>query len=324
MEISKDKLIEMYRKMVTIRSFEYRVKELFAAGKIPGFVHLYVGEEAVAVGVCANLRNDDYVASTHRGHGHCVAKGADIKKMMAELFGKKTGYCKGKGGSMHIADFGIGMLGCSGIVAGGIPLATGAGLAIKMKRSDQVSVTFFGDGATNQGTFHESVNLAAIWKLPVVYVCENNEYAESVHYTETIPTRTIAERSAAYGIPGITVDGSEVLKVYEAAKAAIERARKGAGPTLLECMTFRYEGHYEGDPVHTYRPKEIVQEYKEKDPIKKAKIKLLEDKFSTESELNKIENEVNREVEEAVKFAEESPWPEPESALRDVFVDSYY
>jgi pyruvate dehydrogenase E1 component alpha subunit len=323
MKPSNEQLIDMYQKMMLIRSFEYKTKELFGAGALPGFVHLYIGEEAIAVGVCTNLRKDDYITSTHRGHGHCIAKGAHVDRMMAELFGKKTGYCGGKGGSMHIADFSIGMLGCSGVVGGGIPLATGAGLAAKFNKSDQVAVAFFGDGATNQGSFHESLNLAAIWKLPVLYVCENNQYAESTLASEVIATKTVAERAAAYGIPGICVDGTDVLCVCEASRAAVERARKGQGPTLLECVAFRWEGHYVGDSA-TYRPKGTLEEYKKNDPIAKLKARLQQEGIMSESELVKIEGETASQIEEAVKFAQESAWPDPQSALMDVFVSPYY
>lgn len=317
-------LIELYRKMLLIRKFEYRVKDLFAQAKIPGFVHLYAGEEAVAVGACASLRRDDYITSTHRGHGHCIAKGADVKRMMAELFGKETGYCKGKGGSMHIADFSLGMLGANGMVAAGLPLSTGAGLSIKMKGTDQVTVCFFGDGAVDQGTFHESLNLASLWKLPVIFLCENNSYFESTHISRHLSAKKVADFAAAYRMPGVTVDGNDVTAVYVAVRDAVQRAREGQGPTLIECVTYRYEGHEEGDPWTTYRTLQEVEDWKKKDPIKKLEKFLLEEKILAEEQLRKVEEEVEREIEEAVRFAEQSPWPRPEDALKDVFVSPYY
>jgi len=317
-------LKEFYRRMLLIRKFEYRVKDLFVEGKIPGFVHLYAGEEAVAVGVCANLRRDDYVTSTHRGHGHCIAKGADVKRMMAELFGKRTGYCKGKGGSMHIADFSVGMLGANGMVGAGLPLATGAGLSIKMRGTDQVAVCFFGDGAVDQGTFHESLNLASLWKLPVIFVCENNSYFESTHISRHLSAKTVADFAAAYRVPSVTVDGNDVVAVHSSVEEAVERARKGQGPMLIECITYRWEGHEEGEPWTTYRTMEEVEEWKKKDPIKRHGGLLLEKRVSTEEEIKRIEEQVDAEIKEAVKFAEESPWPKPEEALEDVFVSPYY
>jgi len=316
--IEKEKLIDMYRVMLRIRVFEDRVYKEFAAGHIGGFVHLYTGEEAVATGACANLRIDDYITSTHRGHGHLIAKGGKTDRMMAELYGKKTGYNKGKGGSMHIADLDVGILGASGIVAAAIPIAGGAALSAKMRGTDQVTVCFFGDGACNTSRFHEGVNLASIWKLPIVYVIENNMYAETtpISYAANIPN--IADRAAAYGIPGVTVDGNDVLAVYEAAGEAVTRARKGEGPTLVECKTCRHHGHYEGD-TDTYRTKEELDECKKRDPIPRFRKKLVEMGVLTEKEADKIEQEINEEIEEAVKFAEESPLPAPEETLEDVY-----
>ncbi len=318
MAIEKEKLIDMYRVMLRIRVFEDRVYKEFAAGHIGGFVHLYTGEEAVATGACANLRIDDYITSTHRGHGHLIAKGGKTDRMMAELYGKKTGYNKGKGGSMHIADLDVGILGASGIVAAAIPIAGGAALSAKMRGTDQVTVCFFGDGACNTSRFHEGVNLASIWKLPIVYVIENNMYAETtpISYAANIPN--IADRAAAYGIPGVTVDGNDVLAVYEAAGEAVTRARKGEGPTLVECKTCRHHGHYEGD-TDTYRTKEELDECKKRDPIPRFRKKLVEMGVLTEKEADKIEQEINEEIEEAVKFAEESPLPAPEETLEDVY-----
>jgi len=314
----REKLVEMYRKMLEIRQFEEKVYELYGQNLVPGTIHLYAGQEAVAVGVCANLRREDYIVSTHRGHGHCIAKGADLKRVMAEILGKKTGYCKGKGGSMHIADFSIGILGATGVVGAGIPIAVGAGLSIKLRGTDQVVACFFGDGASNQGTFHEGINMAAIWRLPVLFVCENNLYAMGTRQSRVMLIENIAERASAYGIPGVTVDGNDVLAVYEAAEKAVERAKRGEGPTLIECKTYRHKGHSRMDPA-TYRPKEEVEFWLKKDPIPRFRNKLLEMNVLSEEELREIETEVSRKIEEAVKFALESPYPEPEEALKDVY-----
>ncbi|HDN05605.1 pyruvate dehydrogenase (acetyl-transferring) E1 component subunit alpha [Candidatus Bathyarchaeota archaeon] len=308
----------MYRKMFEIRSFEEKVFELYAQNMVPGTIHLYAGEEAVAVGVCSNLRKDDYITSTHRGHGHCIAKGADPKRIMAEILGKKTGYCKGKGGSMHIADFKVGMLGATAVVGAGIPIAMGAGLSIKLRGTDQVVACFFGEGASNQGTFHEGINMAAIWKLPVIFVCENNLYAMGTRQSRVMLIENIADRAASYGIPGVTVDGNDVLAVYEAAREAVERARRGEGPTLIECKTYRHKGHSRVDPAK-YRPKEEVEEWLRKDPIKRLREKLLQTNVLAEEEIQRVEEEVSVEIEEAVKFAVESPYPAPEEALEDVY-----
>jgi pyruvate dehydrogenase E1 component alpha subunit len=308
----------MYRKMLEIRLFEEKVYELYGQNLVPGTIHLYAGEEAVAVGVCANLRNDDYIVSTHRGHGHCIAKGARLDKTMAEILGKKTGYCKGKGGSMHIADFDIGMLGATAVVGAGIPIASGAGLSIKLRGTDQVAVCFFGDGASNQGTFHEGINLAATWILPVIFVCENNLYAMGTRQSQVMLIEDVANRAQAYGIPGVVVDGNDVLAVYEAAKEAVQRARARKGSTLIECKTYRHKGHSRVDPA-TYRPKEEVGKWLKKDPIARLKTHLLETHVLTEEETKKIETEVVAAIDMAVKFALESPYPAPEEALEDVY-----
>ncbi|MEM2118380.1 MAG: pyruvate dehydrogenase (acetyl-transferring) E1 component subunit alpha [Candidatus Bathyarchaeia archaeon] len=318
LNLPKNKLAEMLRKMLEIRLFEEKVFELYAQNLVPGTIHLYAGEEAVAVGVCSNLHKDDYITSTHRGHGHCIAKGADLKRTMAEILGKKTGYCKGKGGSMHIADFSIGMLGATAVVGAGVPIAVGAGLSIKLRRTHQVVACFFGEGASNQGTFHEGINMASIWKLPVIFVCENNLYAMGTRQSIVMNIENIADRAIAYGIPGVVVDGNDVLAVYEVAEKAIERARKGEGPTLIECKTYRHKGHSRVDPAK-YRPKEEVAEWLSKDPIKRFKEKLLHTKALSETEIQQIEKEVLVEIEEAVKFAIESPFPMPEEALEDVY-----
>jgi len=316
--LPKTKLIEMYRKMLEIRNFEEKVFDLYGQNLVPGTIHLYAGQEAIAVGVCANLRIDDYITSTHRGHGHCIAKGARLDKTMAEILGKKTGYCKGKGGSMHIADFSIGVLGATAVVGAGIPVAAGAGLSIKLRGTDQVVACFFGDGASNQGTFHEGINMASAWKLPVIFVCENNLYAMGTRQSIVMAIENIADRAVAYGIPGVVVDGNDVWAVYETAHKAVERARKGEGPTLIECKTYRLKGHSRADPA-TYRPKEEVQEWLKKDPITRFKVKLLEMKILTEKEVDQIQQETVKAVEDAVKFAIESPFPAPEEALEDVY-----
>ncbi|MEM0489168.1 MAG: thiamine pyrophosphate-dependent dehydrogenase E1 component subunit alpha [Candidatus Bathyarchaeia archaeon] len=330
MSISKDLALTMYERMLLIREFEEKVREYFAAGKIPGFVHLYVGEEGVAVGVAANLRRDDVITSTHRGHGHCIAKGCDVKQMFAEITGKKTGMCKGKGGSMHIADFDVGMLGANGIVGGGVPHAVGAALAFKLKRTDRVAVAFFGDGAMNQGVVMEAMNLAAIWKLPVIFVVEDNQYAISLRSTN--PTklqprvstaRSYAERALGFGIPAVSVDGQDVFAVYEVAREAISKARRGEGPSLIHTITYRYYGHFEGDPL-VYRSREEEREWRERDPIIIAKRRILEMGLASPRELELIERKAREAILEAVKFAEESPYPEPEEAFSDVFLEGYY
>lgn len=318
LNLTKDKLAHMFRKMVEIRLFEEKVFDLYAQNLVPGTIHLYAGEEAVAVGVCSNLRKDDYITSTHRGHGHCIAKGADLKRTMAEILGKKTGYCKGKGGSMHIADFSIGMLGATAVVGAGIPIAVGAGLSIALRKTDQVVACFFGEGASNQGTFHEGINMAAVWRLPVIFVCENNLYAMGTRQSRVMLIENIADRAAAYGIPGVVVDGNDVLAVHEAAQRAVERARMGGGPTLIECKTYRHKGHSRVDPAR-YRPREEVAEWLAKDPIKRFRERLLQEGVLTAEEIQKIEAEAAAEIEEAVRFAMESPYPAPEEALEDVY-----
>lgn len=315
----KAQLLRMYEQMETIRVFEERAGKEFAAGKVPGFVHLYAGEEAVAVGVCAHLTDDDFITSHHRGHGHCIAKGVDIREMVAELLGREAGACRGKGGSMHIADVHKGMLGANGIVGGGFPLATGAGMTAKYNKRGQVAVCFFGDGAANQGTFHEGLNLAGIWKLPVIYVAENNGYAESTPVTYHMSCRDIADRAAGYGMPGLTVDGLDVFAVYEAAGEAIARARRGEGPSLIECKTYRYFGHFEGDAI-TYRTKEEEAAYHARDPIEALRRSLIGRGIATAEELNAINEQVQERIDDAWRFAEAAPLPAPEEALTDVYV----
>ena len=318
-ELEKEQMLGMYRTMLKIRRFEEKVVDLFSEGLIPGFVHLYIGEEAVAVGVCANLSRDDYIASTHRGHGHCIAKGADLKRMMAELFGRETGYCKGLGGSMHIADLSLGILGATGIVGAGIPIAVGAALAARLKGKNSVSVAFFGDGANNQGIFHESLNLASIWKLPVIFVCENNQYGVSFHMSKSTSVNNIADRAVAYSIRGVVVDGNDVLAVYEAARDLVKRAREGQGPALLECKTYRIRGHFEGDP-QSYRTREEVERWKEKDPVRRLRARLTEMNLMTDKEEERIEADLQRELAEAVEFAKRSPVLSAEKLTDYVFV----
>jgi len=316
--LNRELLGHMLQKMSEIRFFEEKVFDLYGQNLVPGTIHLYAGEEAVAVGVCTALRKDDFITSTHRGHGHCIAKGADLKRTMAEILGRETGYCKGKGGSMHIADFSVGMLGATAVVGAGLPIAVGAGLSAKLRNTDQVVACFFGEGASNQGTFHESLNMAAAWSLPVIFVCENNLYAMGTRQSRIMKIANVADRASGYGMPGVTIDGNDVLAVYEAACSAVERARKGEGPTLIECKTYRHKGHSRVDPAK-YRAKEEVEEWLNKDPIKRLKDKILRDHIFTEHEIGKIEREAMAKVEEAVKFAVESPYPAPEEALEDVY-----
>ena len=312
----------MYRNMLRIRRFEERLAEESARGNIPGLLHLYVGEEAVAVGACSALRKDDYITSTHRGHGHCIAKGGDLRKMMAELFAKETGYCKGRGGSMHIAAPDIGIVGCSAIAGAGIPIAAGVGLSSKLRKTDQVCVSFFGDGASNTGAFHEGMNLAALWQLPVVYVLENNLYAISTPALKSSKLKNISDRAAAYGMPAAVVDGMDVLSVYEAVSQAVERARRGEGPTLVECKTYRFRGHHEGDPKRgeTYRTKQEMDEWEKRDCILRLGEKLIKERKSTQAELDAINQEVMKEIDDAVAFAKESPPPKPEDVMTYLFV----
>ncbi len=321
--LSNEQLLEFYRRMCVIRGFEETVAELFLQGQIPGSVHLSTGQEATAVGVCAALREGDYIVTTHRGHGHLIARGADVKRMMAEILGRKTGLCQGKGGSLHVADFSIGIIGAMGIVAGGLPVATGAGLASKMKNDGKVAACFFGDGASNQGTFHESLNLAAAWSLPVIYVCENNLYGMTTHVAEVMSTRNVADRSAAYGIPGVVVDGNDILEVYQAAQEAVKRAASGLGPTLIECKTYRWRGHFEGEDIvfegRMYRSQEEVDKFRTKDPIATFRGLLLNEGKVTEDQLAAVDREVRFVIDEAVQFAKESPLPAPEDSFESVF-----
>jgi pyruvate dehydrogenase E1 component alpha subunit len=318
-ELTKDKLLWIYERMRLIREFENRAADLFAQGKVPGFVHLYAGEEAIAIGVCAHLTGRDYITSTHRGHGHCIAKGVDINAMMAELYGKKTGSCNGKGGSMHIADVTKGMLGANGIVGAGGPLACGAGLTAKVKGTDQVTICFFGDGAAEQGTMHESMNLASIWKLPVVFVCENNGFAQTTPSHYHCAAEDVADRATGYSMPGFGVDGTDLFAVCEAADEAIARARRGEGPTLIECKAFRYYGHFQGDNLSYYTEEDKAQQ-KARDPIDKFAKRVVERKLLSEAELADIDARAKKVIDEAVQFAEQSPYPALDAILTDVYV----
>jgi pyruvate dehydrogenase E1 component alpha subunit len=320
-DVPKEKLLSMYRTMTTIRGFEEKMAELFFTGQLPGFVHSSVGQEAVPTGVCAALERTDYITSTHRGHGHLLAKGGQLKPMMAEVFGKRSGYCKGKGGSMHIVSYEIGILGANGIVGAGIPIATGAALASRMKGEKRVAVSFFGDGASNEGTFHESLNLAAVWKLPAIFVCENNAYGEFTPASESTAVPDIAVRAQSYGIPGVMVDGNDVLAVYEAARDLVGRARRGEGPALLEAKTYRWEGHVVGEQAFMpeYRDPKEVEEARGKCPIVRFGQVIVGTGFIEEAELDRIRNEVKNDIEVAVRYAQDAPPPSPEDALTDVF-----
>lgn len=311
-------LLHLYHQMVLIREFEERVKFLFLEGVMPGTIHQCQGQEASAVGVCAALNDDDVITSTHRPHGHCLAKGVAVNDMMAELFGRTTGCCKGKGGSMHMGDLSKGVLPAIAIVGGGIPVATGIALAFKMKSEPRVAICFMGDGATNEGTFHEAVNMGSIWDLPVVYVVENNRYGASTAVSMVMKVEHISERASAYRMPGVTVDGNDVLAVYEAAKEAVARAREGGGPTLLELETYRITGHSRRDPCH-YQPSEERDDAKKNEPIGRFARNLLEHKIASEHELEEIKQEIEQTLEAAVHLAMEAPEPKPEDVFNDVF-----
>jgi pyruvate dehydrogenase E1 component alpha subunit len=318
MTIEKEKLLWMYRTMVRHREFEGRVLVEFAAGKIPGFLHLSLGQEAITAGAMAAMRPDDYFTSHHRGHGHLVARGQDLAPMMAELFGKKTGIMRGRGGSIHLTNLEFGDLGAEGILGTGLVKAPGAALSAKMRGTDQVTLCFFGDGQLNTGGFHEGVNLAAAWKLPVVFVCENNSYAESTSIYRTTNLTELTARAIGYGIPGVSVDGNDAMAVYEVVNEAIKRARKGGGPTFIEAKTCRWRGHQEGD-MQTYRTKEEVDDCQKKDPIPRFRKKLIEMGVFTQKDADKIHQEAKAEMDKVVKFAEESPYPDPEETFTDVY-----
>lgn len=318
---TKELAEKLYETMSTIRKFEESVKHDFLAGEIPGFTHVYIGEEAIATGVCAALRDTDLIASTHRGHGHCVAKGADVKRMMAEIFGKKTGLCQGRGGSMHIADFSIGMLGANGVVGGGYNLATGAALANKMVlKNDKVSVVFFGDGASNRGTFHEAMNAASAWKLPVVFVNEMNCWASTTPYRTTCNVENISDRAAGYHVPGVVVDGQDVFAVYEAAKEAVERARKGEGPTLIECKTYRIEGHFVGDPELYRKKEETMKIFHDTDPLKRFREEMVKmGGPMTAEECDALDAKCDEKIKAAKEFAMQSEYPDESEYLKYVY-----
>jgi TPP-dependent pyruvate/acetoin dehydrogenase alpha subunit len=312
--------VALYTQMLRIRLFEERVKEESARDRIKGMLHLYIGEEAVAVGVCSALRRDDYITSTHRGHGHFIARGADLRRMMAELYGKADGYCGGKGGSMHIADFALGHLGANGIVGGGLPIATGAAIAIQLNReTGRVVVCFFGDGALAKGEFHESLNLAGLWNLPVVYVCENNQYALSTPVRKSCAVgQDAARRAEAYGMPGITADGMDVLAVRRAVEPAIRRARDGSGPSLVVCTTYRFLGHGRNPETRSYRSKDEEATWREKCPIKSFEEKLRSEGLLSDEIITAVRGEILDEVEEAVRFAEQSPFPSTATIEEDL------
>ena len=312
-------LTGLYERMLLIRSFEERIAKLFRRNKLPGFLHLYSGQEAVAVGACSVLRRDDYITSTHRGHGHVIAKGGEVDRMMAELYGRATGYCRGKGGSMHITDMSIGMLGANGIVSGGLPIAVGAAYGARFLRgTDQVVVSFFGDGATNEGPFGEAMNMASAWDLPVVFVCENNLYGVSTRLDRISPTTELTRRAEGYMMRAVSVDGNDVRAVRAAAAEAVADARGGRGPVFVECRTFRHRGHYEGENPQYWDPDEREQWLKN-DPLTRAREVLLANGECDEADLDRIAAAVAARIDAAVEFADQSPWPEPADALEDVF-----
>jgi pyruvate dehydrogenase E1 component alpha subunit len=315
-------LLRLYRQMLLVREFELRAIAERRAGLIPGFIHSCVGQEATAAGACAALGSDDVITSTHRGHGHLVAKGGEPKYMMAELAARTTGYCGGKGGSLHMTDFDLGILGANGIVGGGIPIAVGAGLAFQQRKEPRVALSFFGDGATNEGSFHEALNLAALWKLPVIFFCENNLYGEGTPQSKQAPVADLAVRASSYAMPGVTVDGNDVLAVYEATKLAVERARAGGGPTLIEGKTYRQRGHYEGDPM-VYRTKAEMDEWKGRDPVVAFRARLLDEAGLPESDILAVERDVQALLDEAVTYAAASPKPAPETALAGVYGETH-
>jgi len=319
LDLSKKTLIDLYTTMLAIRRFEERVAQEVYAGNVPGFVHSYIGEEAIAAGVCLNLDRQDRIVSHHRGHGHCIAKGADMKKMMAEIYGKKTGYCKGKGGSMHIADFSIGMLGADGIVGAGLPIATGAALAAKLEGKGKIAAVFFGDGACQEGEFHETLNLASIWKLPLLFVCENNHYGVNTSAKYSLGAGEITRMPEAYHIATRSIDGNDVETVYQAAAEAVAQLRKGDGPYFLECKTYRWHKHFLSEGLEDLRPKEELEAWKRKCPISVFESRLIREKILTEGKAKRINARIMEMVEDAHDFALSSPYPLPEDALQDVY-----
>ena len=322
--MDKEMLMRMLRRMMLIRRFDETVIEMVQRGEMVGAAHCYIGEEAVAVGACAALRDEDYITGNHRSHGHPIAKGGDVRRAMAELLGKSTGFCKGKGGSMHLADFSIGILGESGIVASALPVAVGAALGSKMQGNDRVVVSFFGDGASNQGACHEAMNLAAIWKLPVIFLCENNQYAVTTHFNDSVAVENISDRAVAYNMPGVLVDGQDAISVYEATVEAVARGRAGLGPTLLEARTYRYQDHSEGlNRIlrESYRSDEEVQYWRNRDPIDIHSKALVEQGIATQEEVEAVRSDVAATIEEALEFARESPYPDPEDLFTDMYAD---
>jgi len=321
---TKELYLQMYRRMLLIRYFDEAAVDLVASGEIVGIVHTYIGEEAVAVGACAALNDDDYVTGNHRSHGHPIAKGGDVNGAMAELFGKATGYCKGKGGSMHLADFSIGILGESGILGSALPVAAGAALASKLRGNGRVVIPFFGDGASNEGACHEVMNLASVWKLPVVFVCENNQYAVTTKYDTSVSVENISDRAVAYNMPGVLVDGQDVVAMYEAVREAVARARAGLGPSLVEGKTYRYREHSEGinrilrEP---YRTEEEIEEWKARDPLDIHRERLVSQQIVSEQEVTDLEEQAHAAIEAALEFARESPYPEPEDIFDDLFTN---
>lgn len=317
-DLTREQLIAMFRRMLLIRGFEARAKQYFEAREIAGFLHLSVGQEAVSVGACSALRKDDYITSTHRGHGDVIAKGCEPKFAFAELFGRTTGYCKGKGGSMHIADFSQGIIGATGIVSGALPTAPGIGLSIKMRKTDQVAVCFFGDGATAEGGFHEAMNLASLWQIPLIFVCANNLYGLTQPWEKTAYQCELPRRAATYNMASACVDGMDVVAVNQAVREAVARARKGGGPTFIEAKTYRYWGHYVGDPG-TYMPEEEQKEWRARDAIESISRRLQEWGYTTPEEDQQIRADVDAELDAGIEFAKQSPLAEPESALTDVY-----
>jgi len=319
--LSKDKLLRAYRMMKTIREFEERVHVEFATGDLPGFVHLYAGEEAAGTGIMMHLHQEDYISSTHRGHGHCIAKGVDVKGMVAELYGRSSGTCHGKGGSMHIADLDMGMMGANGILGAGAPLACGAALASKYKKDGSVGISFLGDGASNAGNFLESLNLAAVWDLPVIFVVENNGYAQATSRDYAVAVDSYVDRALGFGMPGVTVDGTDFFAVYEASGEIISRARDGGGPSLLECNMIRFYGHFEGD-AQTYRGSDEVEEIrKNRDCLKKFVQQVTEENYLSISDLEKIDKEISILIDEAFDEAKKAPPPTEADLLTDVYVN---
>lgn len=321
MSLSKEKLLELHEKMTLIREFERAAERNFLDNEIPGFIHLYMGEEAIAAGIISQLEKEDYITSTHRGHGHMLAKGADPKEMMAELYGKESGCCKGKGGSMHIMDFDLGVFGANGEVAGGLPIAAGAGFAIKnITKTDQIVVSFFGDGASNRGPFHEALNWASIYELPILFVAENNCYASTIKCDKTTSVKDISDRAQGYNIKGVTIDGNDLMEVYNTANELIKEVREKKKPILLECKTYRLKGHFVGDPME-YRPEGEEEEYWDTEPIGRFENYLLENEIATEEEINESWDKSEKTIEEAVEYARNEEFPAAEDALDDLFAD---